>query len=158
MNVDEFVAANVKRIREDREWSTAELADRLSIGRHVARDYERPRKGAEQRQFLWSEIVSLCAVLDVTIFELVLPREGHRSVPEGWEDLRLVIPRVVEAEGTDEMKAHWRRDDRGRLMEVLFGAVFKPEHIDTFIAKKEARVERLMNELKSLFLSEGEEE
>jgi transcriptional regulator with XRE-family HTH domain len=152
------VATNVRRLREERGWTTAELAKRLSVGSHVVRDYERPRKGSAQRQFLWSEIVTLCAVFGATIFELTLPPDGYRSVPEGWENLRFVIPRVVEAEGSDEMKAHWRQDDRGRLMEVLFGATFKPEHIDTFIAKKEARIEHLKKELKTLFMSEGEEE
>lgn len=90
-----FVAPNVRRLREDRGWSTADLAGRLGVGRHVVRDYERKRKGATQRQFLWSEIVSLCAVFDATIFDLILPEKGHRTVPSGWEHLPLVIPKVV---------------------------------------------------------------
>ena len=156
--MDEAVAANVKKLREARKWTTADLADRLRIGRHVARDYERPRKGAQQRQFLWEEIVNLCAVFNVTIFELVLPPKGQRTVPAGWEGLPLVIPRAVEAEGSNEMKAHWRRDERGMLSEILFGLRFEPDHIDELISMKARREERLIEELKALLREKGKDQ
>jgi hypothetical protein len=136
----------------------AELAEKLGVSRHRVYDYERPRKGAKQRSFLWQEIVNLCAVFDVTIFELVLPEEGRRTVPTGWEHLPLVIPRVVDEEGSDEMKAHWRRDDRGMLLDVLIGSGFEPEHIDTLISMKAHREERLIEELKKLLGEKGKDQ
>lgn len=151
MSFDEVVAANLRRIREEKGLSVAELAEALGVGRHAVYDFERPRKGAQQRQFLWSEIVNLCAVFDVTIFELVLPEKGHRTVPDAWKHLPLVVPSVVDAEGSDEMRAHWRRDDRGMLLDVLIGPGFEPEHIDTLISMKARREERLIEELKTLF-------
>ena len=158
MSFDEVVAANVRRIREDQGLSVAKLAKKLGLGRHVVYDFERPRPGAAQRAFLWSEIVTLCTVLGVTIFELVLPPEGHRNVPAGWEHLPLLIPQVVETQGSDLMKAHWRRDDRGMLLDVLIGSGFEPEHIDTLISMKAHREERLIEELKKLLGEKGKDQ
>jgi hypothetical protein len=157
MNLDEIVAQNVTRLREDKSppWSVAELAKLLGVSRHRVYDYERPRKGAQQRPFLWQEIVNLCGVFNVTIFELVLPEKGQRSVPAGWEHLPLVIPSFVEAEGSDEMKAHWRQDDRGRLLEILIGPGFEPEHIDALNSMKARREEQLITELKNLLREKG---
>lgn len=157
MQIDGAVAANVKRLREERKWSTADLAGRLGVGRHITRDYERPRKGAPQRQFLWEEIVNLCAVFNVTIFQLVLPPEGHRTLPPGLEHLPLMVPQVIEARGSDFIKAQWRRDDRGMLLDVLIYPGFEPEHIDTLISMKARREEWLIEELKTL-LSEKEKD
>jgi len=75
-NFDEVVAYNVRRLRKDAGLSIGEFAERLEIGEHVARDYERPRKGQPQRAFGWTEIVHMCLVLDTTLFDLVLPPEG----------------------------------------------------------------------------------
>lgn len=48
------------------------------------------------------------------------------------------------------MRAHWQRDDRGALLDVLIGPGFEPEHIDALISMKERREERLIEELKNL--------
>ncbi len=158
MNLNEIVAQNVTRLREDdsRGWSVAELAKLLGVSRHRVYDYERPRKGAQQRPFLWQEIVNLCGVFNVTIFELVLPEKGYRSVPAGWENLTLTIPSVVEAEGSDEMKAHWLQDDRQRLAELLVGIPdFDLKHVETINKIKADRENKLITELKTLL---GEKE
>lgn len=154
LRFDEVVAANVRRIREEQGLSVAELAKKLGLGRHVVYDFERPRQGAAQRAFLWSEIVTLCAVLDVTIFELVLPPEGHRTVPAGWEHLPLVIPDAVETQGSPLMKAHWRRDDRGMLLDVLIGPGMEL-NIDLLTSLRDEREERLIDELKTLLSEKG---
>lgn len=56
--------------------SVTDLAQRMGVGRHLIYDFERPRAGADQRQFMWRDIVHLCIGLDVTLPELVLPPEG----------------------------------------------------------------------------------
>jgi transcriptional regulator with XRE-family HTH domain len=111
MTVDEVIARNVRRVREARGLSVGQLADRLSVGRHLVYDYERPRPGAEQRQFLWSDLVKLCGALQITVFELVLPPTG--------EEVDMLGPAVTElfpiaAEVTGQ-------DARSRLGWMLFG-------------------------------------
>lgn len=108
MNLDEVVAANVRRIREDQKLSVADLADRLHVGRHIVYDYERPRPGAGQRQFLWSDLVKLCDALKVTLYELVLPPAGE-TVTSGTIGLSALARTARD------------QDSRTRLGWMLFG-------------------------------------
>lgn len=157
LRLNETVAGNVTRLREAKGWSRGDLASRLGVGPHVARDYERPRKGAPQRQFLWEEIFNLCAVLEATIFELVLPEVGRDTKPPGMEHLPLVIPQVINDKGSEEMWSHWGRDDRSIVLETLIGPGLEPEHLESLASMKRKREEKLIQELKNL-LSEMEEE
>ncbi len=75
LTLDEVVARNVRRLRFNRGYSIAQLADRLQVGRHASYDYERPRKDSSQHAFKWSELVRLCAALECSLFDLVLPPE-----------------------------------------------------------------------------------
>jgi len=120
MTVDEVIAWNVRRVREIRGLSVVQLADRLSVGRHLVYDYERPRPGADQRQFLWSDLVKLCSALQVTLLELVLPPEG--------EEVDMLGPAVTElfpiaADATGD-------DARSRLGWMLFGVPAKYLHAE----------------------------
>jgi transcriptional regulator with XRE-family HTH domain len=82
-----LIAANVKRLRlgpnqDNPKYSVAEFAERLHVGRHAVYDYERPRRG-RRHSFTWSELVALCAALECSLFELVLPGEGETvDLPE----------------------------------------------------------------------------
>lgn len=87
--LDRIVAQNVRRLREEKKWSVATLAEELDRPKHVVYDMERPRKGQKQRAFSWGELVALCGALDTNLFELVLPPQGVRVVgPEA----HLLIP------------------------------------------------------------------
>jgi transcriptional regulator with XRE-family HTH domain len=122
MNVDQAIAHNVKRIRQDRGLSVAQLAKRLHVGRHLVYDYERPRPGAQQRQFLWSDLVKLCSALQVTLFELVLPPAGVEldtgSTARDW--VQELSPIAGEVTG---------KDARSRLGWMLFGV--DGSHLDS---------------------------
>jgi hypothetical protein len=57
---DEVVAHNLKQIiKDDRDISVEFLARRLSISEDKVRDMTRPRKGYEQRAFLWFDLIQL---------------------------------------------------------------------------------------------------
>lgn len=142
---DEIVARNLRRIREEKKISVAELANRIGVGKHRIYDFERPRAGAAQRQFLWSEIVLLCAGLGVTIFELVLPDEGERTVGN-WLDDEVPLPSWF----SDQLRDSFRGDDREVMMEILFGLRFKPHDIDQLIKMRKTRIEAILDELTSL--------
>lgn len=122
MNVNEVIAANVKRIREDRGLSRADLADRLGVGPHVVRDYERPRKGQPQREFTLTDLFTLCVVLETTLFELLLPPEGvtvDELASEPW------LPETARRAGlndlADDLETLERRGGRRDVGWVLFG-------------------------------------
>ncbi len=129
-SVDEVVAYNVRRLREEKGLSVAQLAERLPVGRHVVYDYERPRQGSEQRQFLWKEIFFLCAVLDVTLFELVLPPAGVDL--EHFESGRSV-QEAAERADLGEL-ASLRMDARTELAFILFGVDAK--HVQPAVLRK----------------------
>jgi len=138
MDIDRVVAHNLRRLREEKGVSVAELARDLGVGKHLIYDFERPRRGKEQRQFLWSEIVMLCRGLGVTIFELVLPASGEA----------MGIPGSMG--GSQEFQQWWNPDERGFLMETLFGIQFEPEDIDKLVDMRQRRVEKMAGELLQL--------
>lgn len=74
--LDEVVSANVHRLRERRGYSVARLADRLGVSRGTVYHYEQPRRDGRRHSFKWAEMFRLCAVLECSVFELVLPGEG----------------------------------------------------------------------------------
>lgn len=74
--LDQIVAANLRRLRKQRNLSISNVAVTLGVGGHIVRDMERPRSGRPQREFSWLELVALCGVFDTNLFELVLPDEG----------------------------------------------------------------------------------
>lgn len=71
--LDEIVASNVRMLREARGLSTSKVAELMGVSRYLVYDMERPRGGREQREFSWTELVTLCGVLNTTLYELVLP-------------------------------------------------------------------------------------
>ena len=89
--LDEIIAGNVRRLREDKkDWTITQLARALGVRRPVVYDMEGARNDRSQREFKWSDLVALCGVLETTLFELVLPPEGvkvagahPRMIPEG---------------------------------------------------------------------------
>ncbi len=82
MTLDQVIASNVHRLRNEKHWTRQDLADRLGVTRHVVRDYEGRRAGRAQRPFRWTEIVALCYVLRVTLYELVLPADSDTEVQD----------------------------------------------------------------------------
>lgn len=124
MTIDEMIARNVRRVREARGLSVAQLAARLKVGRHLVYDYERPRPGAEQRQFLWSDLLKLCSSLQVTLFELVLPPAGVELERPGM--VEELWPIAADVTG---------KDARSRLGWLLFGVdgnKLDPDALATF--------------------------
>jgi transcriptional regulator with XRE-family HTH domain len=77
---DKIIAANVARFREARGWTQNDLAKRLGVNKHLVLDYEGRRTDREQRPFRWSELIALCYVLEVTMFELVLPADSETLI------------------------------------------------------------------------------
>ena len=79
--LDQVIASNVTRLREANRWTMNDLADRLGVSRHVVLAYEgrRADRGA-QRPFRWTELVTLCYALEVTLYELVLPADSDTEV------------------------------------------------------------------------------
>ena len=57
-----------------------ELADRLGVRRHDVLAYEGRRADRAQRPFRWTELVTLCYALKVTLYELVLPADSDTEV------------------------------------------------------------------------------
>lgn len=77
---DGVIADNITRIREAKGWTQTQLAERLGRSKHVVLDYEGRRKGRRQRPFRWSELIELCYLLDVTLYELVLPADRDTEI------------------------------------------------------------------------------
>ena len=132
MSLDQVVAHNVRRIRKEKGIGVSELANRMGVGRHLIYDFERPRPGAEQRQFSWADIVSLCGHLNVTLPELVFPPETEF---------------VVEIEELTELAPLVAGMARNRLGWVLFG-FSEEEDVKTLVSsvkwKKQDEESRLL--------------
>lgn len=77
---DGVIVDNIIRIREEKGWTQTKLAKRLGVSKHVVFDYEGRRKGRRQRSFKWSELIELCYLLDVTLYELVLPPDRDTRI------------------------------------------------------------------------------
>jgi hypothetical protein len=76
MTLDEIVAYNVLRKREERRLSVATLAGLLGVKPHVVYDMQTSQRGRPQRAFRWQELAALCGALHTNLIELVLPPEG----------------------------------------------------------------------------------
>lgn len=128
--LDDVVAANVRRLREERNLSVIELANLLNVRRELVYDYERKRAG-RQRPFHLVDLYRLCVGLDVTLFDLLLPPPG----PESDEIYATNVESADEREGiglelfgmppdlltTETLKAFIeRRDDYEKRMTRLF--------------------------------------
>lgn len=147
MNLDEVVAANVRRLREQKGWSVADLAERVGVRRQVAYDFERARPGQTQRAFKWSEIVRLCEVFHATLFDLVLPPWGAR------------LPGLDGIELTTEIHPGWKLspgnppvavlvDYRKQLSRTLFGLeldVHKLKDLDAMKRKQDEILDPLLD-------------
>lgn len=132
------IAHNVERLRKaaEPELSFGKLAERLShtigkeIGEHVARDMVRPRKGQPQRSFSWDELVALCAVFDVLLFDLVLP-------PTGWVSQEA----FAMASAAKDQRLLEVEDARYRMSVSLFGVALA-EDLAPLVEKSKKEAER----------------
>ena len=84
LTVDEIIAHNFTRLSE--RYSVTGLAKALGVGRGLVYDMKGPRGKRPQRQFLWSDLVMICATLDIDLYELVLPPDDVEvaASPGGW--------------------------------------------------------------------------
>ncbi|MCH8984673.1 MAG: hypothetical protein IH943_11345 [Acidobacteria bacterium] len=81
--LDDVVAANFKRLTKD--YKAADLAKAIGVHRTLIYDMRGPREGRSQRQFLWSDLVAICAALDIDLYELALPPDDGESVAPPYE-------------------------------------------------------------------------
>ena len=77
---DRVVALNIKRLRNERRWTAAELAEMLTqvLERRYTRSMMGDMEGRRERAVRWSEVVALSVIFDVPLWELVLPEKGER--------------------------------------------------------------------------------
>lgn len=154
MTVDEVVASNIKRIREAKGLGRRDLADRLGVGLHLARDLERPRAGQPQRAFSWSELVALCQALETNLFDLVLPADIRNEAGEvelTADEITVdELDRATDSQlaaaarkvGADEFADMIDRPDRAVLGWILFGVdgrKLDPEGFREHVEKENAR-------------------
>lgn len=86
LSLDEVVAKNLRRIRDRKGWSRKKLAELAAMAsadewpewRII--DLEGARSGRPPSSAKWPELVTLSYVLDVTLWELVLPEPGVQAV------------------------------------------------------------------------------
>ena len=80
MSFDEVVGENVKRLRRSRKMTAAGLADELTdwTGWRYTRYTVLDLEGRRERQVRWSELVALCNIFKVPLWELVLPHGDER--------------------------------------------------------------------------------
>lgn len=111
--IDEIVARNLRSLREDMELSREGLAKRLNgsggrrwsawriIDLEGARSPDRP-----PRPITWPEIVAISFALDVTVFEIVLPRDTETAVAVSsrvWD-----VPHEPPAEDGEDSQQTYR--------------------------------------------------
>jgi len=78
---DQIVDRNVERLRKTRRLTVTQLAKAMRVSRATIYDYE-PETG-RGHAFKWAELIALCAALECSIFDLVLPDEGEKlDLPE----------------------------------------------------------------------------
>ena len=95
MTLDEVIARNVTRLRKAKEWTMPTLARKLEVTRHDVLAYEGRRHDRPQRPFRWSELVELCYIFGVTLYELVLPADSDSGVDVGETALGGLLARDV---------------------------------------------------------------
>ena len=102
---DEVIANNITRIRDKKkDWTQTELAKRLGVSKHVVLDYEGGRKGRRQRPFRWSELIELCYLLDVTLYELVLPADRDTRIDVSESEALGELPAIEVSLGSPGSK------------------------------------------------------
>lgn len=140
--LDQVIAYNVRRLREERGWSRGWLAAYLGVGRHYVYDLEGGRADRSQREFKWSDLVGLCAVFQVTLFDLVLPPEGvilstdPRWIGDKWGEL--IIAHAAAAAGEEIPNLAF---DRAKLGALVFGAPVSPEMVKDLARRVASRLE-----------------
>ncbi len=166
LTLDEVVSYNVRRLSKG--FSVTELARRLDVGRGRVYDMRRARPGKPQRQFLWTDLVALCAALDVTLFDLVLPPAEFEVVGEGagflvgdWEEVVAWSPAKGGADVV--IQKHVGRDGAAlRLFGVPKGIAPDPEKLsqlkETMKEEISRRVDQMEEEMRLEFLRRREEE
>jgi hypothetical protein len=161
VSIDQVVAKNLRRLRDDREWTREDLVKALapapgpdwSEWRII--DLEGARTGHPPAAARWSELVALCMAMDVTLWDLVLPADSSEKVR--------VVDSVQEFEIRGKPSAQQSVRDIGRfqlgerlsgLPEIVFtedGAreareALTPEQITMHqIAERQEEIEKLMN-------------
>jgi hypothetical protein len=84
--IDQVVAKNLRRLRDDRGWTREVFAKRLRLEAGIDLptwrivDLEGARTGHPPATVRWIELVALCITLDVTLWDLVLPVDPERKV------------------------------------------------------------------------------
>ena len=102
---DGVIADNITRLRENKkDWTQTELAKNLRVSKHVVLDYEGRRKGRRQRPFRWSELIELCYLLDVTLYELVLPPDRDTRIDVSESEALGELPAVEVSLGNPGSK------------------------------------------------------
>jgi len=126
------------------------------------RDEARPPSPAT-----WPDLVAIATVLDVTIFDLVLPHDRHDYLPPtpaGIEDRELLVA-ITEATadiGTKGVLKYWVRADLNKLGKILFripGSMLTVDHLDKTaargstdeIAEALAQIKEAQEELQAMF-------
>ena len=120
--VDQVIAANLRRLRENRGLSRRQLAELLTslTGEKVADTRIIALEGARGpgrplRSATWVELVQLCLALDVELYDLVLP--------PGGEVVQLpVVDLILDHPEREQVKvAVDRTADREELSALIFG-------------------------------------
>ncbi len=143
MTPDEVVAHNLKQIiKDDRDISVEFLARRLSISEDKVRDMTRPRKGYEQRAFLWIDLIQLCIALNRSLFELVLPPENDPVTGEVRPREDVTVTGHKGEVPSDATGVRWKiltdltTSDRNQFAREVFGlplGTLTPEELTTLI-------------------------
>ena len=78
LTLDEVVAYNIKELRESRGWTPTELAETLTavLERPYTRFTVYDLEGRRKREIRWTELAALCSIFGVSLWRLVLPKEG----------------------------------------------------------------------------------
>ncbi|MCL1598075.1 MAG: helix-turn-helix domain-containing protein [Actinomycetia bacterium] len=84
---DEIVGTNIKRLREDRGYSQDHMAE--SLGR--SKGWLSPRE--KGRKVSPSDMYDICVVLDVTVFDLMLPPPARSRAEMDSESTRILSER-----------------------------------------------------------------
>ena len=133
--IDETVAENLRRTREDRHYTIPELAAKASeisgvewskwriIDLEGARSVKKPPAAAK-----WSDLVTLALALKVTIYDLVLPANDVRKViiaqakqtEHGEIPDDAHIPERLRGHPTTRTVSYQHRADRDELGRLLF--------------------------------------
>ena len=132
--LNEVVAENIKRLRtsDSRRWTATELAEKLTVvlelsyTRFTVADLE----GRREREIRWSEVVAMCSIFDVPLWELVLPQKGDRVMTRTLTKGDITDPRFAEIELKETVSVAMDRDG---LAIRLFG--LKENEIDSKLMK-----------------------